>query len=232
MKKKLTLTVMVLFAISNSKINAQETTMQYPETHKGDVTDTYFGTEVADPYRWLEDDRSADPGPRVRDLGEQHKPEQACPHQFHEVERQHHGGLGQGKRRCDAELDDAAKGADHTQPQPLLRRRPRPYEQRRNEAEQADEQRQVAAHMRAILLDETLQAAEMIPVAVAQDEAVQARGIDAQQVEIAVEDLRGVAEIKQVLRPIVGAFRFQVQRKAPLRRQGRHLPARDPLPAP
>lgn len=51
---------MVLFAISNSKINAQESTMQYPETHKGDVTDTYFGTEVADPYRWLEDDRSAE----------------------------------------------------------------------------------------------------------------------------------------------------------------------------
>ena len=30
----------------------------YPETRQGDDTDTYFGTEVADPYRWLEDDRS------------------------------------------------------------------------------------------------------------------------------------------------------------------------------
>jgi prolyl oligopeptidase len=60
MKKKLSLTVMVLIAISYSKINAQETKMQYPETRKGDVTDTYFGTEVADPYRWLEDDRSAE----------------------------------------------------------------------------------------------------------------------------------------------------------------------------
>ncbi len=30
----------------------------YPETKKTDVTDTYFGTVVADPYRWLEDDRS------------------------------------------------------------------------------------------------------------------------------------------------------------------------------
>ncbi len=28
----------------------------YPETKKLPVTETYFGTEVADPYRWLEDD--------------------------------------------------------------------------------------------------------------------------------------------------------------------------------
>ena len=30
----------------------------YPTTEKKIVTDTYFGTEVDDPYRWLEDDRS------------------------------------------------------------------------------------------------------------------------------------------------------------------------------
>lgn len=34
--------------------------IQYPVTQKQDQTDTYFGTEVADPYRWLEDDNSAE----------------------------------------------------------------------------------------------------------------------------------------------------------------------------
>ncbi|MEJ7559989.1 MAG: prolyl oligopeptidase family serine peptidase [Pedobacter sp.] len=33
--------------------------MIYPETKKGPVKDTYFGTIVEDPYRWLEDDQSA-----------------------------------------------------------------------------------------------------------------------------------------------------------------------------
>lgn len=32
----------------------------YPETAKSDITDTYFGVEVADPYRWLENDTSAE----------------------------------------------------------------------------------------------------------------------------------------------------------------------------
>lgn len=34
--------------------------ISYPKTKKGEVVDTYFGTKVADPYRWLEDDRSAE----------------------------------------------------------------------------------------------------------------------------------------------------------------------------
>lgn len=34
--------------------------IHYPMTKKVDVTDTYFGVEVADPYRWLEDDHSAE----------------------------------------------------------------------------------------------------------------------------------------------------------------------------
>ena len=32
--------------------------MPYPRTERTDVTDNYFGTEVPDPYRWLEDDNS------------------------------------------------------------------------------------------------------------------------------------------------------------------------------
>ncbi|HFA52161.1 MAG TPA: S9 family peptidase [Bacteroidetes bacterium] len=34
--------------------------VSYPETKTVDVKDDYFGTEVADPYRWLEDDNAAD----------------------------------------------------------------------------------------------------------------------------------------------------------------------------
>ena len=34
--------------------------MNYPLTTKTDVFDTYFGTKINDPYRWLEDDRSAE----------------------------------------------------------------------------------------------------------------------------------------------------------------------------
>jgi prolyl oligopeptidase len=34
--------------------------LTYPPTEKSNITDDYFGTKVADPYRWLEDDNSAE----------------------------------------------------------------------------------------------------------------------------------------------------------------------------
>jgi len=40
--------------------------LQYPETRKSDHVDTYHGTEVADPYRWLEDDNSKETGEWVK----------------------------------------------------------------------------------------------------------------------------------------------------------------------
>ncbi len=41
-------------------ISCAEKKIQYPQTAKVDVTDNYFGTEVSDPYRWLENDTSAE----------------------------------------------------------------------------------------------------------------------------------------------------------------------------
>jgi prolyl oligopeptidase len=60
MKNILSLVLFSVITLNASDINAQIETMNYPETRKGNVVDNYFGTEVSDPYRWLEDDRSAE----------------------------------------------------------------------------------------------------------------------------------------------------------------------------
>lgn len=55
MKRTITVTAIVC----TLGMNAQ-TKINYPETKKIDHVDTYFGEKINDPYRWLEDDRSAE----------------------------------------------------------------------------------------------------------------------------------------------------------------------------
>lgn len=55
MNKTITLSAIVCTLIMNA-----QTKINYPETKKIDHVDTYFGEKINDPYRWLEDDRSAE----------------------------------------------------------------------------------------------------------------------------------------------------------------------------
>ncbi len=50
----------ILVAALSVAVVAEKAAMNYPETKKGDQVDDYFGTKVADPYRWLEDDNAED----------------------------------------------------------------------------------------------------------------------------------------------------------------------------
>lgn len=54
MKKTITISAIVCTLV----MNAQTTKINYPETKKIDHIDTYFGEQINDYYRWLEDDRS------------------------------------------------------------------------------------------------------------------------------------------------------------------------------
>ena len=60
MKKLAFLFLTTLLIISCKNENKTDLSMEltYPDTKKVDTVDTYFDTEVKDPYRWLEDDMS------------------------------------------------------------------------------------------------------------------------------------------------------------------------------
>lgn len=59
MKEKLVFILVVTFAMFSCTNKEDRGKIEYPQTKKDTtVVDNYFGTEVADPYRWLEDDRS------------------------------------------------------------------------------------------------------------------------------------------------------------------------------
>ncbi|WP_285569994.1 prolyl oligopeptidase family serine peptidase [Geothrix limicola] len=47
-------------AIALGTVLSAQTPLSYPATRKSDVVEDFFGTKVADPYRWLEDDNSAE----------------------------------------------------------------------------------------------------------------------------------------------------------------------------
>jgi prolyl oligopeptidase len=62
MKKILLIALLLsIFAsCKNESESVKSITVKYPETKKVDTVDTYFGENVKDPYRWLEDDRSSE----------------------------------------------------------------------------------------------------------------------------------------------------------------------------
>lgn len=59
MKKSIIIPASALLILAACKNESKEVKLTYPETRMDStVVDEYFGTMVADPYRWLEDDRS------------------------------------------------------------------------------------------------------------------------------------------------------------------------------
>ena len=62
------ITALVLVGCKNLNVSINQTnTVTYPKTKKVDTVTNYFGTQVKDPYRWLEDDMSEETARWVED---------------------------------------------------------------------------------------------------------------------------------------------------------------------
>nr|WP_315198268.1 prolyl oligopeptidase family serine peptidase [uncultured Flavobacterium sp.] len=63
--------ILFLMAVSTSMVSLGQTQktnpITYPLTAKGETVDLYFDTKVSDPYRWLEDDKSAETAAWVKE---------------------------------------------------------------------------------------------------------------------------------------------------------------------
>lgn len=68
MLKKITPIVLLsaFVACNTAEEKKEQIKLNYPVTKKTDTVDVYFGNKIADPYRWLEDDRSAETGEWVK----------------------------------------------------------------------------------------------------------------------------------------------------------------------
>jgi len=64
--KKTFLLMAVTSAMASFGQDQKLKTMTYPITTKGETVDVYFDNQVPDPYRWLEDDKSAETGAWVK----------------------------------------------------------------------------------------------------------------------------------------------------------------------
>lgn len=62
MKKYAYIASLLMAATTSNTLMAQHkiATLPYPDTYKGSVIDDYFGTKVADPYQWLENDTATE----------------------------------------------------------------------------------------------------------------------------------------------------------------------------
>jgi prolyl oligopeptidase len=64
--KKTFLIMAVSSAMATFGQNQKPKSVTYPTTSKGEIVDVYFDTKLSDPYRWLEDDKSAETGAWVK----------------------------------------------------------------------------------------------------------------------------------------------------------------------